>query len=134
MTRRCDVTVQTEDKQQPVVEDQPIPENPEVIIFASYAGLPKAPVPISKLAEMVKCNIVMHHYLQCTIFIVAAIMRHAHSSRIASKCACGCRLMRVRSCVSADCHTCTPILCKSCRRAPVPLSHRQCLKRFLAGS
>jgi hypothetical protein len=65
---RCGVTVQTEDKQQPVVEDQPIPENPEVIIFASYAGLPKAPVPISKLAEMVKCNVVMHHYIMHNIY------------------------------------------------------------------
>ena len=35
-------------------EDMPIPEHPEVVVFASYCGPPKYPVRISVLGEMVR--------------------------------------------------------------------------------
>lgn len=34
-------------------EDQPLPEHPEVVVFAAYSGPPKYPVRISALKEMV---------------------------------------------------------------------------------
>lgn len=36
-----------------VPEEAPLPEHPEVVVFASYSGPPKYPVRVSVLSEMV---------------------------------------------------------------------------------
>lgn len=39
-----------------MVEEQSLPEHPEVMIFVSYHGLPKHPTKITMLSEMVSFN------------------------------------------------------------------------------
>ena len=36
-----------------VPEEAPLPEHPEVVVFAAYSGPPKYPVRVSVLSEMV---------------------------------------------------------------------------------
>ena len=37
-----------------IQDEQPLPEHPEIIVFASYSGPPKYPVRVSVLGEMVR--------------------------------------------------------------------------------
>ena len=52
-------------------EDMPVPEHPEVVVFASYSGPPKYPVRISVLGEMVGV---------CMVYL----FRHCHSKQLTS--------------------------------------------------
>lgn len=52
LTRARVVSMVTEEKSM-VQEEQAIPENPEVMVFASYSGPPKYPMRVSILREMV---------------------------------------------------------------------------------
>ena len=37
-----------------IQDEQPLPEHPEIVVFASFSGPPKYPVRISVLGEMVR--------------------------------------------------------------------------------
>ena len=48
-----------------IQDESPIPEHPEIVVFASYSGPPKYPVRISVLGEMVSyasfCILILSH-------------------------------------------------------------------------
>ena len=50
------------------IDEFQIPENPEVVVFATYWSTPKYPVKVSVLGEMVGCIIMLKHCLVFTYF------------------------------------------------------------------